>query len=105
FVLHNALIATELSRHSLHDALPIFAFYLLAMVLVGVWFSRKNKNAEQFTKAAGLIPGWAIGLSIYATFLSSNTFLGVPGKAFGRSEEHTSELQSRENLVCRLLLE
>src|SRR5690606_39694231 len=28
----------------------------------------------------------------------------LPG-AGGRSEEHTSELQSRENLVCRLLLE
>ena len=29
-------------------------------------------------------PGWAIGISIYATFLSSNTFLGVlPGKAYG----------------------
>src|SRR5690606_41617284 len=27
------------------------------------------------------------------------------GLASGRSEEHTSELQSRENLVCRLLLE
>src|SRR5690606_40694921 len=27
------------------------------------------------------------------------------GKTLGRSEEHTSELQSRENLVCRLLLE
>src|SRR5690606_40148013 len=27
------------------------------------------------------------------------------GPAFARSEEHTSELQSRENLVCRLLLE
>src|SRR5690606_41130753 len=27
------------------------------------------------------------------------------GKFLGRSEEHTSELQSRENLVCRLLLE
>src|SRR5690606_40366915 len=26
-------------------------------------------------------------------------------KGIGRSEEHTSELQSRENLVCRLLLE
>src|SRR5690606_40286229 len=25
--------------------------------------------------------------------------------SWGRSEEHTSELQSRENLVCRLLLE
>jgi len=63
--------------------LVIIAIYLAAMVLVGVYFSRKNKNADQFTKAGGRIPAWAIGLSIYATFLSSNTFLGVPGKAFG----------------------
>lgn len=63
--------------------LAVIAAYLLAMVLVGVYFSRKNKNADQFTKASGRIPGWATGLSIYATFLSSNTFLGVPGKAFG----------------------
>ena len=61
----------------------IIAIYMLAMVLTGLWFSRKSKNAEQFTKASGNIPGWAIGLSIYATFLSSNTFLGVPGKSFG----------------------
>src|SRR5436309_10578491 len=31
--------------------------------------------------------------------------LGVNGPSSRRSEEHTSELQSRENLVCRLLLE
>src|SRR5690606_41867296 len=30
---------------------------------------------------------------------------GRPYSRHGRSEEHTSELQSRENLVCRLLLE
>src|SRR5690606_41921605 len=30
---------------------------------------------------------------------------GQPDRQQGRSEEHTSELQSRENLVCRLLLE
>src|SRR5690606_39752393 len=29
----------------------------------------------------------------------------LSAEEFGRSEEHTSELQSRENLVCRLLLE
>lgn len=63
--------------------LLIIAAYMIGMVLVGVYFSRKNKGSEQFTKASGSIPGWAIGLSIYATFLSSNTFLGVPGKAFG----------------------
>src|SRR5690606_41757925 len=31
--------------------------------------------------------------------------LTIVAEAVGRSEEHTSELQSRENLVCRLLLE
>jgi SSS family solute:Na+ symporter len=63
--------------------IAIIFVYLLAMVWIGFYFSRKNKNTEQFTKASGKIPGWAIGLSIYATFLSSNTFLGVPGKAYG----------------------
>lgn len=63
--------------------LAVIAIYLVAMLLVGFYFSRKNKNAEQFTKASGSIPGWALGISIYATFLSSNTFLGVPGKTFG----------------------
>lgn len=63
--------------------LSVIVVYLATMVLVGFYFSRSNKNAEQFTKASGNIPGWAIGISIYATFLSSNTFIGVPGKAFG----------------------
>lgn len=68
--------------------LPIFdlliiVLYLVGMILVGFYFSRTNKNSEQFTTASGKIPGWAIGASIYATFLSSNTFLGVPGKAYG----------------------
>jgi SSS family solute:Na+ symporter len=63
--------------------ISIIALYLLAMVGVGVYFSRKNTSTDQFTKASGHIPGWALGISLYATFLSSNTFLGVPGKAFG----------------------
>lgn len=71
-----------MSHLPLIDLLVIF-IYLVSMVLVGVYFSRKNKNAAQFTTASGTIPGWALGLSLYATFLSSNTFLGVPGKAFG----------------------
>jgi SSS family solute:Na+ symporter len=70
-----------------HQSLPLvdislIIIYLLGMIAVGYHFSKKNQNAEQFTKASGSIPGWAIGASIYATFLSSNTFLGVPGKAY-----------------------
>jgi len=63
--------------------ISIIVLYLLGMIGVGVYFSRKNTSTDQFTKASGHIPGWALGLSLYATFLSSNTFLGVPGKAFG----------------------
>lgn len=63
--------------------LAVIVVYLLAMVLVGVYFSRKNTTSDAYTKAAGTIPSWAIGISLYATFLSSNTFLGVPGKAYG----------------------
>ena len=61
----------------------IILAYLIAMVWIGYYFSKRNQSTAQFTKASGTIPGWAIGMSIYATFLSSNTFLGVPGKAFG----------------------
>jgi SSS family solute:Na+ symporter len=63
--------------------LIIIGVYLFAMIFTGLWFSRKSKNADQFTRASGSIPGWAAGISIYATFLSSNSFLGIPGKAFG----------------------
>src|SRR5438034_2948695 len=37
-------------------------------------------------------------------YVNQNT-LGEPGKVVHRSEEHTSELQSHSELVCRLLLE
>jgi SSS family solute:Na+ symporter len=63
--------------------ISIIVLYLIGMIGVGVYFSRRNNSTAQFTKASGHIPGWALGVSLYATFLSSNTFLGVPGKAFG----------------------
>src|SRR6266480_5198666 len=45
----------------------------------------------------------AIGFVSQEPFLFSDTI--ADNVAFGRSEEHTSELQSHVNLVCRLLLE
>lgn len=63
--------------------LVIIGLYLLSMVGVGIFFSRRKRSSEQFATAAGQIPGWALGLSFYATFLSAITFLGDPGKSFG----------------------
>ena len=56
--------------------LSVILLYLGGMIAVGIYFSRKTKSADQFTTASGRIPGWAIGMSLYATFLSSNSFLG-----------------------------
>jgi len=56
--------------------------YIVAVVAFGCWFVRKNDSSNAFMVAGGGLPGWAVGLSIFGTFLSSNTFLGVPGKAY-----------------------
>src|SRR2546430_11253776 len=49
----------------------------------------------------------ALSSSSYSSALSPVTLWirDQPGSAYKRSEEHTSELQSQSNLVCRLLLE
>ncbi|HIL25336.1 MAG TPA: sodium:solute symporter, partial [Verrucomicrobia bacterium] len=44
---------------------------------------RRNRTSAHFMAASGSLPGWVVGLSIFGTFLSSNTFIGVPGKAYG----------------------
>jgi SSS family solute:Na+ symporter len=58
--------------------------YLLAMVGVGVYFARKNKNTDDFFRGGQTIPWWAAGCSIFATMLSSLTFTGIPSKAFAQ---------------------
>src|SRR5690606_41086572 len=87
---------TLIYMFSLHDALPISMATLLANVMAlaailawlrhrrhPLWIGRRERHLYR--------PDWAIVRTLVTK--------GV------RSEEHTSELQSRENLVCRLLLE
>src|SRR5438477_782371 len=80
----NAPPNTEIYTLSLHDALPILA---------GSLFSFGNTEATMSKNPFSLFP------PTNTAYLQSGFTLG------GRSEEHTSELQSHVNLVCRLLLE
>ncbi|UJL40133.1 hypothetical protein JRY29_22350 [Salmonella enterica subsp. enterica serovar Kentucky] len=51
------------------------------MMLVGVYFSRRQKQQTIiFAVVAGF--GWAAGVSVFATTLSSITFMSIPAKAF-----------------------
>jgi len=58
--------------------------YLLAMVGVGVYFAKKNKNTDDFFRGGKHIVWWAAGCSIFATMLSSLTYTGIPSKAFAQ---------------------
>src|SRR5690606_41304162 len=92
---------------SLHDALPIYFNQKLA----DVFYDSPDKTSERAVKVFNHL------LNAHQVW---NNRIEPKQAAFGiweihpvqdlkdidqRSEEHTSELQSRENLVCRLLLE
>src|SRR5690606_39785909 len=78
---------TDIYSISLHDALPI---------------STRTKHIREHGRIyrQNKLLAWAA-----ANTPSARNPRGVPVACEARSEEHTSELQSRENLVCRLLLE
>lgn len=60
----------------------VIALYFLAMVLLGVWTTRKIKRTEDFFVGGRSMPGWAIGFSLLGTAISSVTFLAYPGSAY-----------------------
>src|SRR5690606_41894383 len=96
---------TQISTLSLHDALPILC------ARAGASCALLNDNAIEITarrEYRGLV-----GRLVRPNGNPTPGVIELPGVRIrsiaagnvGRSEEHTSELQSRENLVCRLLLE
>src|SRR2546421_11333694 len=85
FFFFNDTATTEIYTLSLHDALPIYVSLtdvFEAFVIGGV--APKDDVASVFRDAVSV---------------------EAPTVLVARSEEHTSELQSRSDLVCRLLLE
>src|SRR5262249_60371649 len=99
--LHSALslsfsndpATTEIYTLSLHDALPILAAKRILVL------AQRGPLAHQVQ-----VRGQAPGVNRLEHVVLQHEVLGV-GPVVRRSEEHTSELQSLTNLVCRLLLE
>src|SRR5439155_19246203 len=82
FFFFNATATTEIYTLSLHDALPISVFVI-------------DSNKEQIAVREAR----KLGIPVVAVVDTNSKLARL------RSEEHTSELQSRGHLVCRLLLE
>jgi SSS family solute:Na+ symporter len=60
----------------------ILTGYFAITVGVGLFFYRRTRSTEGFTAGHRSVPGWVCGLSIFATFLSSISYLALPGKSF-----------------------
>src|SRR3712207_7915630 len=88
FFFFNDTATTEIYTLSLHDALPISA----AATVVSKYLDFFPK--QTYPIRAGTHFNTAFGLAFAHDYAATL-----------RSEEHTSELQSRQYLVCRLLLE
>jgi len=62
--------------------LIVFFLLMAVNIFIGVFFYFRNKTPGDFTAGGRRIPAWVAGMSIFATFVSSISFLGLPGKAF-----------------------
>lgn len=61
----------------------VFFVFVGGVALFGCSFWMKSRrSAESFTAAGGSLPSWVVGMSIFATFVSSISFLGLPGDAY-----------------------
>lgn len=62
----------------------VVAVYLGGMIAVGVWFMKHEESGttDSYFRGGQRIPWWVAGLSIFATMLSSLTFMGIPARAY-----------------------
>ena len=62
--------------------MSVLIVYLSAMVMVGVYFMFRNKNVNDYFRGGQHIPWWAAACSMYATMLSSLTYVAMPALVY-----------------------
>ncbi len=62
--------------------LTIFIIYLAAMLGVGVYFLKKNKNTDDYYVGGRKLGGFHIGLSVVATDVGGGFSIGLGGLGF-----------------------
>ena len=63
-------------------AWAVVGVYALLMVAMAVYFIRKKKDENDYFRGGNRIPWYVAGMSIFATMLSSITFIAIPTQAY-----------------------
>ena len=58
----------------------VIACYALAMVGIGVFYAQGNRGAEDYVLGGRKLPPWMVGTSLFATLLSTLSYLTYPGE-------------------------
>lgn len=62
--------------------IAVIVLYFAVLSFLGYYFSKRQKNTNDYFKGGGRIPWWAAGLSIFGTALSAITFMAIPAKTY-----------------------
>jgi len=62
--------------------MTVLVVYLICVVLLGLFFVFKNRNTDDYFRGGQSIPWWAAACSIYATMLSSLTYVALPAVVY-----------------------
>jgi SSS family solute:Na+ symporter len=65
--------------------LAVIVVYFVAVVGLGLWLGRRSTTTDEFMAAGRSLPGWAVGLSMFGSYISSLSFLANAGKAYDKN--------------------
>ncbi len=72
--------ARERRFHPLNTAILIVFF--AGMAALGFFFMRRNRNSDDYFRGGSRLPWWVVSMSIFATMVSSITFISVPAMSY-----------------------
>ena len=83
----------------------VLGLYLLLMAGTGVYFSRRQTSTSAYFTAGRSISGWVMGLSLFATVVSSVSFIAYPGAGYaGRWQDSVVPVLGSPLLLIPVIL-
>ena len=78
----------------------LIALYALSTIGLGLYFSRRQKSMQEYFTGGGNMNPILIGVSLFATLLSTISYLSVPGEAAGKGPVNLIAMRGLPVVFC-----